>query len=366
MSSLPHTLVAFVFVISVIVFIHEFGHYIIAKACGVRITTFSLGFGKELFGWNDKSGTRWKVSLLPLGGYVKMFGDSSEASNPDVSALETMSNEDKKHTFHFKPLYQKALIVAAGPFFNFLLTIGIFTYFILSNGLPSTEPVVGKVIEKSVAEEAGLKIGDRINMVNDRKIHSFNDISYYISTNLGTPVVLNIKREQENLQITLTPKDVESVDDLGNKILRPLIGIGSQKIEYNEVGLLGAMQEATMMTYMVCEINLRTIGQLIIGERSTKDLRGTLGVAQISGQAASKGFNTLMLIIAHLSAGIGLMNLLPIPVLDGGHLVFYTIEAVFRRPLAVKAQEWSFRIGFALIAMLMAYTFMNDVRRMVS
>jgi regulator of sigma E protease len=366
LSSLPHTIAAFVVVISVIVFIHEFGHYIVAKACGVRITAFSLGFGKEIFGWNDKSGTRWKVSLLPLGGYVKMFGDSSEASNPDVNALEAMSEADKKRAFHFKPLYQKALIVAAGPAFNFLLTIGIFTYFILSNGLPSIEPVVGKIMEKSAAQEAGLQVGDRINMVNDKQVHSFNDISYYISTNLGTPVTLSVQREAENLQITLTPKNVEDDDGLGNKVSRPLIGIGSGKIEYKDVGLLGAIKAATVRTYMFCKINLQSIGQLIIGERSPKDLRGTVGVAQISGQAASKGAETLILMIANLSAGIGLMNLLPIPVLDGGHLVFYTIEAIFRRPLAIKAQEWSFRIGFSLLAMLMAYTLMNDVRRLIS
>jgi len=364
--SLPHTIAAFVVVISVIVFIHEFGHYIVAKACGVRITAFSLGFGKELFGWNDKSGTRWKISLLPLGGYVKMFGDSSEASNPDVNALEAMSEDDKKRAFHFKPLYQKTLIVAAGPAFNFLLTISIFTYFILSNGLPSIEPVIGKIMEKSAAEAAGLKIGDRINMVNDKQVHSFNDISYYISTNLGTPVTLSVQREAENLQITLTPKNVEDDDGLGNKVSRPLIGIGSQKIEYKDIGLLGAVQESTIRTYKICENTLRAMGQMIRGERSPKDLTGPVGIAKLSGQAADKDTHTVLWLIALISANLGLANLLPIPVLDGGHLVFYTIEAIFRRPLAIKAQEWSFRIGFSLLAMLMAYTLMNDVRKLVS
>lgn len=357
---------AFVVVISVIVFIHEFGHYIVAKLCGVRITTFSLGFGKELFGWNDKSGTRWKVSALPLGGYVKMFGDSSEASNPDMNTLEAMSEEDKKVAFHYKPLWQKALVVVAGPLANFLLTIAIFTYFIMTNGLPSIEPVIGKILEKSAAEESGLQVGDRILSIDGKEVRSFNDITYYISTNIDTPVAIVLKRGEENLQITLTPKQTEDDDGLGNKVKRPLIGIGSGKIKYEDVGIVSAIKEATYRTYVICETSLRGIYQMIVGQRDTKDLRGTLGIAQMSGQAAEKDINTVVWLIAAISANLGLMNLLPIPVLDGGHLLFYSIEAVFRRPLAVKAQEWCFRIGFSMLAMLMAYTLLNDIRRLVS
>lgn len=365
--SLTHTFAAFVVVISVIVFVHEFGHYIVAKLCGVRILTFSLGFGKEIWGWNDKSGTRWKISLLPFGGYVKMFGDSSEASTPDMNLLTRMSEEDKKRAFHFKPLYQKALVVAAGPAFNFLLTIVIFTYFIFSNGLPSIEPVVGKIMPDSAAQAAGLEVGDRIIMVDGKKVRSFNDIPYYISTNLGTPVVLSVERigknGVENLQITLTPKNVEDDDGLGGKAKRPLIGIKSGEIKYSDIGLGGAVVEASKRTYMVCESTLRAMGQMLVGKRDLADMKGPIGIAQMSGQAAEKSAHTVLWLIAMISANLGLANLLPIPVLDGGHLMFYSIEAIFRRPLALKAQEWSFRIGISLLAMLMAYSVFNDIVR---
>ncbi len=364
--SISQTIAAFVVVISVIVFIHEFGHYIVAKWCGVKILAFSLGFGREIVGWNDKSGTRWKISALPLGGYVKMFGDSSEASNPDTNKLAAMSEQERKVAFHHKKLWQKSLIVLAGPAFNFLLSTVIFAGFILTNGLPSTEPVAGKILPNSAAQEAGLQVGDRITSVDGKKVYSFNDIPYYISTNLDTPVALVVERGEQRLEITLTPKQVEDDDGLGNKVIRPLIGIGSQKIEYKDVGLASAVIEASKRTYMTCETTLRVIGQMIMGKRDAKDMRGTIGIAQISGQAAEKGVSTVIWLIAIISANLGLMNLFPIPVLDGGHLVFYTIEAIFRRPLAEKVQEWSFRVGFSLIAMLMAFTLMNDVRRLAS
>ena len=363
--SLPHTILAFVVVISIIVFVHEFGHYIVAKLCGVRISAFSLGFGKELFGWNDRSGTRWKISALPLGGYVKMFGDSSEASTPDTSALDNMSADERKKAFHFKPLYQKAMIVSAGPIFNFLLTIAIFTYFIMTNGLPSIEPIVGAVMPNSAAFEAGLQVGDRVTMVDANEVHSFNDIPYYISTNLGTPVVLSVVRGAENLKITLTPKIVEDDDGLGNKEKKAQIGIKSSAIKYVDIGMFGAVAEASKRTYIICEMNLRAMGQLLRGERDHKELRGAIGMAQMSEQAAKKDFFTLIGLIASLSASIGLVNLFPIPVLDGGHLLFYTIEAIFRRPLALKAQEWSFRVGFLIIIMLMAHNLFYDVQRLV-
>lgn len=362
--SLGHTVLSFVVVLSVIVFIHEFGHYIVAKFCGVRITAFSIGFGKELFGWNDKSGTRWKVSAVPLGGYVKMFGDASPASNPDSDVLEQMSDEDRAVAFHYKPLYQKAMVVFAGPFANFILTTAIFFYFILSNGLPSVEPIIGKVMPESAAAEAGLQSGDKITMVDDKKVYSFNDIPYYISTNLGTEISLAVERGEEKIIIKLTPKQMESDDGLGNKIKSPRIGIMAKDVKRIDVGVPQAIVEAAKHTYMVCVTNLRAVGQIITGIRSPKELKGAIGMAQISGQATDKGFQTVLWLIANLSASIGLFNLFPIPVLDGGHLVFYSIEAVFRRKLAEKIMDWSMRIGFSLLAMLMAYTIFNDLLKL--
>lgn len=356
---------AFIIVLSIIVFIHEYGHYIVAKLCGVKITAFSIGFGKELFGWNDKSGTRWKVSLLPLGGYVKMFGDSSAASTPDSDLLATMTQEEIKSAFHFKPLYKKAMIVAAGPIANFLLTIVIFIYFIMSNGLPSIDPVIGKIMPDSPALAAGLQTGDRIIKIDGNKVSSFNDISYQLSTNLGTPVLLDVEREKESIKITLTPKLTEDDDGLGNKITRPIIGIKSGEIKYDNVGFVSAVGESVRRTYMICESTLKVMGQMITGKRSAQDLKGPVGIAQLSGQAASKDTHTVLWLIAIISANLGLMNLLPIPVLDGGHLVYYTVEALQGRPLAQKIQEYGFRVGFALLAMLMAFTLFNDIRKLV-
>jgi regulator of sigma E protease len=365
MLSLLHTLLSFFVVISVIVFIHEFGHYLVAKLCGVKVTAFSIGFGRELIGWNDRSGTRWKLSLLPLGGYVKMYGDASEASTEDSDALERMSEAEKKLTFHHKRLLKKAAIVAAGPVANFLLTIAIFAFFIMTSGLPSADPVVGEVMKDSPAATAGLKKGDRITQINDDRVTSFNDIPYLVSTNLGTPVTLTVERGEKQLQVVLTPKEVTDDDGLGNKVKRPLIGIKSVETKYEDVGPARALYEATKRTGMICTTTLRVIGQMVTGKRGVQDLKGPVGIAQLSGQAADKDFRTVLWLIALLSANLGLVNLFPIPMLDGGHLAFYIAEAFRGRPLAQKVQEYGFRAGFVLLFALMAFTVINDLHKLL-
>jgi regulator of sigma E protease len=364
MMDILHTLWSFFVVLSVIVFVHEFGHYIVAKWCGVKIDAFSIGFGKELIGWTDKSGTRWKIALLPLGGYVKMYGDSSAASTADNDAMGNMSAEEKALTFHHKPLPKKAAIVAAGPIANFILTIAIFTGFILTIGLPSIEPVVGELLPDSPAMASGLKPGDRILKINEDKVKGFSDIPYYISTNLGTPVTLLVQRADKELTITLTPKEIEEDDGLGNKVKRPLIGIKSGEVKIESAHLGTAVYEATRRTYMICVTTLRAVGQMITGERGAKDLKGPIGIAQMSGQATEKDFYTTMWLIALISANLGLVNLFPIPLLDGGHLVYYMVEAVRGRPMAQRIQEYGFRLGFVLIAGLMVFTIFNDIRKL--
>lgn len=359
-----HHLASFVVVLTVIVFVHEFGHYAIARLCGVKITAFSIGFGRELWGFNDRTGTHWRISALPLGGFVKMHGDSSAASTADLDALDAMPEEEKRVTFHFKPLWQKAAIVAAGPFSNFLLTITVLTYFILTVGLPSAEPVIGEIMKDTAAEAAGLKAGDRILSVNGKKVAVFNDIPYFISTNLGTPIDLVIERSGTQSGIVLTPRNFEEEDALGNKVSRPLIGIRSKDIKYEEVGPFRAVGEATYRTYLICETTLRVLAQMVTGERSAKDLKGPVGIAKLSGQATGKGFSTTLWLIAMLSANLGLVNLLPIPMLDGGHLAYYAAHAARGRPLAQKVQEYGFRLGFATIATLMAFTIYNDLRQL--
>lgn len=352
--------VNFLVILSVIVFIHEFGHYIIAKWAGVKIETFSIGFGKELYGWNDRTGTRWKLSALPLGGYVKMYGDASEASTPS-EALLNMPDEEKAKTFHFKPLYKKSAIVAAGPLANFLLTIVILTGFIYTKGITSTEPVVGGVNNDTPAAMAGLKAGDRVMSINGSAVDTFNDIPNAIMTNLGTPVTLVILRDNRQMEVTLTPKMVTEKDPFGSEYTHPLIGIVSTRITSKDVGPVQAVWEASKLTYNFCANTLKGVGQMIVGKRSAvKDIKGPVGMAKMSGQAMEKGINTTLYFIAILSANLGLVNLFPIPVLDGGHLLFYLVQAVTRRPINAKLQELSFRVGMALISMLMAFAIFND------
>lgn len=353
---------SFFIVLSVIVFIHEFGHYIVAKWCGVKIEAFSIGFGKEIAGWTDKSGTRWKLSLVPMGGYVKMFGDGSAASTPDAELNAAMTEEEKAVSFHHKPLLRKAAVVVAGPVFNFLLTISILTGLILANGISSTAPVVGEILPGSAAAEAGLVSGDRILSVDGKTVEVFNDIPGLIATNLGTPVAVLILRHEKEQTITLSPRMTEDKDALGNTIKRPLLGIQSQPYEQMEIGFFGAIGEAVKRTYQICEMTLKAVGQIIVGDRSARELKGPLGIAQLSGQATQVDFVTVLWFIALISANLGLVNLFPIPLLDGGHLLYYAIEALRGKPLADKIQDYGFRFGFALVAMLMVFAIFNDLR----
>ena len=365
MLNLGHTALSFIIILSIIVFIHEFGHYLAARLCGVKIDAFSIGFGKELFGWTDRTGTRWKVSLAPLGGYVQMHGDATEASTPDAEKLEDMPEEERKISFHYKALWQKAIIVAAGPFSNFLLAIVIFSCLIYTNGLSTTEPVIGEVLAGSAAEEAGLQPDDRILEINGKEVGSFNDISSNIATNLGEPIDILLLRDGMQKNIILTPRMDEFEDALGNKAQRPLIGISTKKITSEDVGLFAAIGESVKRTYNMVEMSLAYLGQIIIGDRSAKELKGPLGIAELSGKAASKDFSTIIWFMALLSVNLGFVNILPIPPLDGGHLLFYALEGAQGRPVAEKFQEWGYKVGFAFIAGLMLFTIYNDIVQLV-
>ncbi len=361
LGDLTHTILSFIFILSVIVFIHEFGHYIIARWCGVKIEVFSIGFGRELFGFNDKAGTRWKFSLLPLGGYVKMFGDQGAASTPDGKALKKMTKKEKEVSFHFKPLWKKALIVAGGPLFNFLTTIAVFTWFAFSNGITSTEPLVGEVIKDSAAQEAGLLKGDRFLSVNGEKIEVFHDIPMLIVTNLGTEIIAQVERDDKTLEIAITPRIIKTTDAFGNEVEQPLIGIRSQQLTFKDVGVVQAVKHAVGRTWDICAATLKVLGQLITGQRGTEQLKGPIGIAQMSGQAADAGTTSVLWFIALLSANLGLVNLLPIPMLDGGHLLYYAVEAANGKPMAMKVQEYGYKVGLVLLVSLMAFTIINDI-----
>lgn len=358
---LLESVISFIVIISIIVFIHESGHYLVAKWAGVKIEIFSLGFGKELFGWNDRSGTRWRVSHLPLGGYVKMYGDASEASTP-LEEIEHLSEEEKQKTFHYKPLYKKAAIVAAGPLANFVLTIVILTVLILTHGLDSTEPIAREVAKGKPAEAAGIKPEDRILTIEGQKVSFFSDISRILITNIGTPVKIQIDRGGKIINVTLTPAMEKDTDPFGNDYMRPIIGITS-KMNFHNVTLPQAIAGATYKTYELCDTTLRVIGQIISGERAAKDIiKGPLGMAKLSGQAAEKGIDHMVLLMALISSNLGLVNLFPIPMLDGGYLLFYAIEVVWGKPPGKRFQEYGMRIGMALIVMLMTFAILNDTR----
>jgi regulator of sigma E protease len=299
-----------------------------------------------------------------------MFGDAGAASTADVDKIEAMNEAERKVSFHFQALWKKALIVAAGPMANFLLTIAVFTFFIFTTGLASTKPVVGDVLKDSPAAEAGLQKGDLILTLDGKKMRRFDDISSVMATSLGEPVTLEVKREGSIFSLVITPRIFEEKDMLGNPVKRPIIGISSQKITYHEVGIGTALLEAIKRTYGLCVASLKVLGQMISGERSAEDLKGPLGIAKLSGEATQQGetlsetLRTVLWFIALLSANLGLINLFPIPLLDGGHLAFYAIEAVRGRPMAERFQEMGYRVGIVFIATLMVFTLFNDLRQL--
>lgn len=360
---------SFALIISIIVFVHEFGHFIVARMFGVKIETFSIGFGRELIGRTDKHGTRWKIALFPLGGYVKMYGDATAASTPDMEKLDAMTTAERKQSLHHQSLLAKSAIVAAGPMANFLLAIAVFTYFIYTVGIAGTEPVVGDLMPDTPAAEAGLKPGDRIVKIDNKVMRRFSDIPETLITNLYTPIKLTVERGGETIYLTITPIEFSEKDITGNVQKRPLIGIRSQQITREDVSFPRAVWLATEKTYSMCVTNLHALGQMIVGDRSARDLTGTLGIAKLSGDITQTSetpqlmLMTMLWFIAVLSVGIGLVNLFPLPMLDGGHLVFYALEALRGRPASERFMEYSYRFGFSIIVMLMAFTLVNDARK---
>lgn len=361
-SDLFHNFFSFVIIISVIVFIHEFGHYYVAKLCGVRVEAFSIGFGPEIYGWYDKDKTRWKISAFPLGGYVKMFGDMSEASTPDKKKMEKMSARDKKRAFHLKPLPQKAAVVAAGPAANFILAIIILTLFFMYYGRPETTAEIGSVMEGSAAAEAGFKSGDVVTELDGNDINRFEQIQRLIAINPGLPISFTLVRNGETISGTVHPQFVETEDVFGNKVRAGRLGITSGKITHVEMGPLDALVAGVTETYSISVSTLRAVGQMITGTRSADDLSGILRIGKYSGQATERGFNTVLWFMAVLSINLGLINLFPIPMLDGGHLLYYAIEGASGRPLAEKAQEYGYKVGLILLISLMVFATFNDLK----
>ncbi len=368
-NTLSHGLVGyaipFLFVLTIVVFFHELGHFLVARWAGVKVLTFSLGFGPELFGFNDRHGTRWRVSAVPLGGYVKFFGDDTEASTPSAETLANMSEEERAGSFHHKKVGPRAAIVAAGPIANFILAAIIFTGVALFYGKPSAIPRVDGIQPDSVAAAAGFKVDDVVVSIDGSAIESFADMQRIVSTHPGSSLVFRVKRGSEILTLTATPALKEIKDLFGNSVR-----VGQLGIQYNAkpgennmtpVGFLEALKIGVEQVWNIISGTLRFVGLLFVGTGNTGDVGGVLRIAQLSGQAASLGFHFVIQFCAMLSVSIGLLNLFPVPLLDGGHLLFYAVEAIRGRPLSERAQEMGFRIGLGLVLMLMVFATYNDI-----
>lgn len=365
LSLVLHNALWFVIILSIIVFIHEFGHYSVAKISGVKIDAFSIGFGPEICGWNDKSGTRWKICCVPMGGYVKMYGDVNPASMPDEEKMEEMTPEQKKEAFHYKPLSVKAAIVFAGPLANFILAIVLLTFFFSYFGKPITTTELSVVVPESAAFEAKLEVGDIITKVDDSPVKDFSDIQRFIGLNTGTPVEIEFTRNGEVKQTTATPKITARKDIFGNEIKAALLGIQANVVSYEKLGAGLSLIEAVKETYNLSASTLTAIGQMITGQRSAREISGPIGIAKYSGQSAEKGLPTILWFMVIISINLGLVNLFPIPILDGGHLLFYAIEAVRGgKPLAERFQQYGFKFGLALISTLALFSIFNDIRNL--
>ncbi len=356
-----HNIISFIVILSIIVFLHEFGHYWVAKKFGVKIETFSIGFGKEIFGWNDKSGTRWKISMWPLGGYVKMFGDDSAASTPDSKKLSEMSDEEKKVSFYFQKIYKRFLIVLGGPAFNFLTAIVILSFFFFFYGRPETKPVVDTVVENSAAAAAGFKKGDEIIELDGQSITRFEQIKGIVSLNPEIPLEIVYLRDGKKIKTKITPKMQETKDIFGDVTKIGLIGIGATESTFKKLGGTEAISASVIETYDISAKTLQAVGQMITGQRSAHDISGVLRIADYSGKSVDQGFKMVFWFMAIISINLGLVNLFPIPMLDGGHLFFYLIEAVRGKPLSEKTQEYLFRFGFLVLMSLMVFATFNDL-----
>ena len=354
------TIASFLLVIGPLIFVHELGHYLVGRWFGVKAETFSIGFGREIAGWTDSRGTRWKLAWLPLGGYVKFAGDMNAVGQPSPEWL-ALPAEERERTFQAKSVWKRFLIVLAGPATNFLAAILILTGFNLAYGVPQTPPVIGSFSEGSPAAAAGLQQGDRILSIDGKNVDRFEDILPVVALKIGGPINLEIDRQGRRFEVDVRPLVVTETDRFGNEIRRPMLGIGAGDQVLTPVSPVGAVAGSVQQCWVVVTTTVKGLGQIITGSRSVKEMGGPLKIAKFSGEQASIGLLAFLWFMAVISINLGFINLLPIPMLDGGHLFFYGIEAVRRKPLRPEAQEWAFRTGLAALLALMIVVTFNDL-----
>ncbi|VAW05880.1 Intramembrane protease RasP/YluC, implicated in cell division based on FtsL cleavage [hydrothermal vent metagenome] len=359
---------SFLAMLSILVFVHEWGHFIVARMNGVRVDVFSIGFGPEIWGRTDKKGTRWKISYVPLGGYIKFFGDASAASTPGGD-LDGMSEEDREVSFHHKKLHQRAAIVFAGPLANFIFAILILATFFYAYGQVDTPAIVSQVVEGSAAEQAGMQPGDVIVAVNGSEVKRFKDVRIEVLYSAGESVDFDVLRGGVVVSLTLTPRltkivrdGVPVLGDDGKQLELYQIGVQNvEKVVIREHNIGSAIWAGVLETRVIVVQSLRGIRQMIVGTRSVKELSGPIGIAKIAGESAKRGIDFWIRVMALISISLGMINLFPIPLLDGGHLLFYGFEAVLGRKLSERTQEFGFRIGLVFILGLMLMATFNDI-----
>lgn len=365
---LPSGAPAYIFLITVVVFFHELGHFLVARWCGVSVETFSIGFGPEIVGWNDRRGTRWKISWIPFGGYVKFLGDIGAASTPDRELLESLPEDERAGAFPLKPLWQRAAIVAAGPFANFILAIVIFSAMFMIFGQSYNKPVVDGVVPGSPAAIAGIQKGDLIRSINGSAINDFSEIKQIVTLNTGEALAIGLERQGHMLTVMAKPKMTTLNDPFGGKNRMMGLGITNivkpDRITRVHFGPVQAVDAACEQTWLIVKSTFVYMWQMSTGYADTSQLRGPIGVASVSQKVASISFVALITLAALMSVSIGLINLFPIPLLDGGHLLYYGFEAVLGRPLGVRAQDVGFRLGLAAVLGLMVLVTWNDLVRL--
>ena len=360
MDILVNYIVPFLIVLTILVFVHEMGHFLVARFNKVRVEVFSIGFGKEIFGFNDRHGTRWKFGVLPLGGYVKMFGEGDNIEDDDKE--RELTDEEKSVSFHHKRLGQRAAIVFAGPFANFVFAVIVFAGLVFVSGAPTPLAGIGTIQAGSAAEEAGLLVGDQVVMIGDQEVRVFEDLRNIVIKNPNTLLNFQVIRDSAELTLRVTPKPLQITEDGIEKEIG-LLGVSPhpEMVEYESVGFFDSVMMGFEKTYYFTDQILTSVGRIFTGAVSREELGGPLRIAQMSGQMAQGGIGSLVIFLGVLSINLGLINLFPIPVLDGGHLLFYFFEAIIGRPINEKAQEYSFRFGLILVLLLMLFVTWNDI-----